>query len=169
MRNIIGIGGLLVALALPGQSSTHKHPSAASHEGASPGHAISAPYGDLQWHPVVPELGADSPQISILRVDPRTQATQLLIYMPKRMHVPMHWHSANETHTMIKGTIVFEHEGQRHELGPGGFNYLPARMHHQAWSSDDALVFITVDSAWDINWISGPPTRSNLGQRPPAR
>jgi hypothetical protein len=38
-------------------------------------------------------------------------------------------------------------------------------MHHQAWSSDDALVFITVDSGWDVNWVSGPPTRSNLGQR----
>ena len=65
--------------------------------------------------------------------------------MPKQMHVPMHWHSANETHTVIKGTMVFEHGGQPHELGPGGFNYLPARTHHQAWSSDDALVFITVD------------------------
>ena len=89
--------------------------------------------------------------------------------MPKRMHVPMHWHSANETHTMIKGTMVFEHDGQRHELGPGGFNYLPARTHHQAWSSDDALVFITVDSGWDINWVSGPPTRNNLGQQPPTQ
>ena len=34
----------------------------------------------------VPELGADSPQISILRVDPVTQATQLLIRVPKQMH-----------------------------------------------------------------------------------
>ena len=95
---------------------------------------------------MVPELGADSPQAAILRVDPKTQATQLLIRMPKRMHVPVHWHSANETHTVIKGTMVFEHGGQPHELGPGGFNYIPARTPHQAWSSDDALVFITVDA-----------------------
>jgi len=32
------------------------------------------------------------------------------------MHVPMHWHSANETHTMIQGTAVFEHEGKRESL-----------------------------------------------------
>ena len=118
---------------------------------------------------MVPDLGADSPQISILRVDPRTQATQLLIRMPKQMHVPMHWHSANETHTVIKGTMVFEHDGQRHELGPGGFNYLPARTHHQAWASDDALVFITVDSGWDVNWVSRSPAKIDLGQRPPSR
>jgi quercetin dioxygenase-like cupin family protein len=169
MRQIIGTASLLVALALPAQSSTHQNPAAAHPAGASPLHAISARYADLQWQAIVPELGADSPQLSILRVDAKTHATQLLIRMPKQMHVPMHWHSANETHTVIKGTMVFEHDGQRHELGPGGFNYLPARTHHQAWSSDDALVFITVDSGWDVNWVNGPPTRSNLGQRPPSR
>jgi quercetin dioxygenase-like cupin family protein len=169
MRQITWTVSLLVALALPAHTSTHQHPAAAGHAGPGPLHSTSAGYGDLQWQTMVPELGADSPQISILRVDPKTQATQLLIRMPKQMHAPMHWHSANETHTVIKGTMVFEHEGQRHELGPGGFNYLPARMHHQAWSSDDALVFITVDSGWDVNWLSGPPTKSSLGQRPPAR
>jgi quercetin dioxygenase-like cupin family protein len=170
MRKIIWTGTLLIAaLSLPTQVSTQQH-SAGAHAGGSGGHAMAARYGDLKWQPIVPELGADSPQISVLRVDPKTQATQLLIHMPKRMHVPMHWHTANETHTMIRGTMVFEHDGQRHELGSGGFNYLPARTHHQAWStSDDALVFITVDSAWDINWLNGPPTRSNLGQQPPGR
>jgi quercetin dioxygenase-like cupin family protein len=80
----------------------------------------------------------------------------------------VHWHSANETHTVIKGTMVFEHDGQPHELGPGGFNYIPARTRHQAWSSDDALVFITVDGPWDVNWVNGPPSRNHLGQRPPS-
>jgi quercetin dioxygenase-like cupin family protein len=158
----------LVAFALPAQSPTHQHPASASQDGESPKQAVSRQYEDLKWQPIAPELGADSPQVAILRVDPKTQATQLLIRVPKQMHVPMHWHSANETHTMIKGSMVFEHEGQRHELGPGGFNYLPARMQHQAWSSDDALVFITVDSAWDINWLKGPPTSRDLGQRPPS-
>lgn len=133
---------------------------------ARPGQAIDAKYEDLQWQAIVPELGADSPQVSILRVDPGTQATQLLIRVPKRMHVPLHWHSANETHTVIRGQWTFEHEGMRHDLGPGGFNYIPAKMRHQAWASDDALVFITVDSAWDVNWVNGPPTKANLGKMP---
>jgi quercetin dioxygenase-like cupin family protein len=154
---------LLIALAAPAQSSPHQHLSAPAKASAS------TSYDDLQWQTMVPELGADSPQAAILRVDPKTQATQLLIRIPKQMHVPMHWHSANETHTVIKGAFVFEHEGQRHELGPGGFNYLPARMHHQAWASDDALVFITVDTGWDVNWVSGPPTKADLGQPLPKR
>jgi mannose-6-phosphate isomerase-like protein (cupin superfamily) len=169
MQKIIWTVTLLVVIALPGQSSAQHNPPGASQAGVTAPQAMSARYGDLQWQSMVPELGADSPQISILRVDDKTHATHLLIRMPKQMHVPMHWHSANETHTVIKGTMVFEHDGQRHELGPGGFNYLPARTHHQAWSSDDALVFITVDSGWDVNWVSGPPTASNLGGRPPSR
>lgn len=80
---------------------------------------MSATYGDRQWQSIIPELGADSPQIRV----------------PKQGHVGL------------------RDEGQRHELGPGGFNYLPARMPHQAWASDDALVFITVDAGWDVNWV----------------
>jgi quercetin dioxygenase-like cupin family protein len=168
MRRIISTVGLFVAISLPTQSSAQHDPAAGSQAGATPGHSHSAGYEDVEWQPIVPELGADSPQVSILRVDPTTNATQLLIRIPKQIHVPMHWHSANETHTVIKGRFVFEHEGQRHELGPGGFNYLPARMHHQAWASDDALVFITVDSGWDVNWVSGPPTKGSLGRQLPS-
>ena len=154
------IAGFLVAVTLSGQAATHHHQAKSS---------ASTAYDNLKWETMVPELGADSPQAAILRVDPKTQATQLLIRIPKQMHVPMHWHSANETHTVIKGTFVFEHEGERHELGPGGFNYLPARMAHQAWASDDALVFITVDAGWDVNWVNGPPTKRDLGVKLPTR
>jgi quercetin dioxygenase-like cupin family protein len=164
MRRIIWTLGLLVT-ALSTQSSAQHHPASAG-QGAPP--SLSAGYKDLKWEPIVPELGADSPQVSILRVDPKTQATQLLIRIPKQMHVPLHWHNANETHTVIKGTFVFEHDGMRHQLTAGGFNYLPARMHHQAWASDDALVFITVDGGWDVNWISGPPTSRDLGEPLPS-
>jgi len=133
------------------------------------GQAMGARYEDRQWQSIVPELGAASPQISILRVAPATKATHLLIRVPKQMHVPMHWHSANETHTVIRGNWTFEHEGMRDQLGPGGFNYIPSKMPHQAWASNDALVFITVDSAWDVNWVSGPPTKADLGKTPDSR
>lgn len=155
---------LLFAVAL-GAAQSHNGGTAAV-GGAS--QAMSARYEDLKWQAIVPELGNDSPQISILRVDPKTSATQLLIRTPKKMHVPMHWHSANETHTMIQGTAVFEHEGKREELGPGGFNYIPAKMQHEAWISEGSVVFITVDGAWDVNWVGNPPTKADLGQTPPA-
>jgi mannose-6-phosphate isomerase-like protein (cupin superfamily) len=160
-----GVASLLLFAAALGAAQSHSGGTPAA-GGAS--QAMSARYEDLKWQAIVPELGSDSPQISILRVDPKTSATQLLIRTPKKIHVPMHWHSANETHTMIQGTAVFEHEGKREELGPGGFNYIPAKMQHQAWTSEGSVVFITVDGAWDVNWVSNPPTKADLGQTPPA-
>jgi quercetin dioxygenase-like cupin family protein len=154
---------LLVAVLAAAQNNSGGTPATG---GAS--QAMSARYEDLMWQMIVPELGNDSPQISILRVDPKTNATQLLIRTPKKMHIPMHWHSANETHTMIQGSAVFEHEGKREQLGAGGFNYIPAKMQHRAWTSEGSVVFITVDSAWDVNWVGNPPSKTDLGQTPPA-
>jgi quercetin dioxygenase-like cupin family protein len=156
---------LLVLFAVLGTARSNNGGTPAG--GVSP-QAMSARFEDAKWQTMVPELGNDSPQISILRVDPKTNATQLLIRTPKKLHVPFHWHSANETHTMILGTAVFEHDGKREELGPGGFNYIPAKMQHQAWTSEGAVVFITVDGAWDVNWVGNPPGKIDLGQTPPA-
>lgn len=152
------LGALVLAVA---QSRQEQKPAESPSS-----QAMSLSYGDLKWQAMLPELGEASPQIAILRVDANTHATQLLIRRPKRMHVPVHWHSANETHTVIRGIFTFEHDGKRDTLGPGGFNYIPAKMNHQAWASDDSLVFITVDGAWDTNWVNGPPTKADIGKVP---
>ena len=157
--------GLLLLVAVLSAAQTKSSGTPGTNSASQ---AMSARYEDLVWQPIVPELGNDSPQISILRVDPKTNATQLLIRTPKKMHVPMHWHSANETHTVILGTAVFEHQGKRERLGPGGFNYIPAKMQHQAWTSEGGVVFITVDGPWDVNWVGKPPGKTDLGQTPPA-
>lgn len=120
-------------------------------------------YEDAGFQKIIPELGDDGPEIAMLRVDPETGATQLLIRSVAPMRVPEHWHSANETHTVIKGTQVYECGGKRVMLGPGGFNYIPAKDPHRAWLSADAVVFITVDGPWDINWVTSPPKRQDLG------
>ncbi len=124
--------------------------------------ALSATYDDLKWGKIIPELGERSPEIAIVHIDPLTKATELFIRNPVPFHVPLHWHSANETTTVIRGTMVFEHNGQRHTLGPGGFNYIPKKTHHQAWLPANGLAFITVDGAWDVNWVHGPPTERDL-------
>ncbi len=122
-------------------------------------HALNLKFENLKWDKIVPELGDRSSEITILRVDPKTQATQLMIRVPKNFHVPMHWHTANETHTVVSGTFIMECEGLRDTLRAGGFNYVPSKMHHQAWTpkNEGSLLFITVDKAWDINWVGGPP------------
>jgi len=47
-------------------------------------------------------------------------------------------------------------------LGEGGFNFMPAKMVHEAWLPENSLTFITVDGAWDVNWVEGQPTAADL-------
>lgn len=128
---------------------------------------VYTPFADVKWEPILPALGAGSPEIAILHVDPTTKATALMIRVPANFHVTKHWHTANETHTVVSGTFIMEDHGRRVELGPGSFNYMPSRMIHEAWTRPDqgTVLFITVDGAWDVNWVEGPPT----APRPPAR
>ena len=121
--------------------------------------ALFTNFEDIAWQPLLPDYGPGGPQVVILHTDPRTQATRLMIRMPADFYVPKHWHSANETHFMLQGKVIFECDGSRAEQGPGSFNYIPAKSVHQAWSKTgpEPIVFITVDSAWDIHWVDGPP------------
>jgi hypothetical protein len=135
---------------------------AAPHAAADMPQPVFSNYEDLKWDKILPDLGEASPEICILHVDPQTKATKLLIRTPKAIHIRKHWHSANETHTMILGKATFACDGKRTEQGPGSFNFLPAKMPHEAWSSAGGLVFITVDGPWDVNWIDGAPTALDL-------
>jgi hypothetical protein len=122
-------------------------------------HVVNVKFQDIKWEKIMPDLGDGSPEIAILHVDQKTQATQLMIRVPKNFHVPRHWHTANETHTVINGTFILQHEGAaREELGPGSFNYIPHKMIHEAWTKaeEGVLLFITVDGAWDVNWVDAP-------------
>ena len=106
---------------------------------------------DMKWE----SLGSGF-EISILYTNPTTQATYLVIRGPAHQHVPRHWHSSNESITVIKGTFEVAHDGSEDKtvLAPGGFAYMPAKMIHEAWTGDEgATYFITVDGKWDVNFV----------------
>lgn len=46
-----------------------------SHQTSQPDHHLNMKFQDLKWDRIVPELGERSSEITILRVDPVTQAT----------------------------------------------------------------------------------------------
>lgn len=148
---------ILAANVRAAESSSSAHPSSGGMN-----QPIFSDYKDLKWDKIIPDLGDSSPEICILHIDPKTKATKLMIRTPKAIHVRKHWHTANETHTMIKGIAKFECDGKQNNLGPGSFNYMPAKMVHEAWLPADSLTFITVDAAWDVNWVEGPPTAADL-------
>ncbi|PYK38394.1 MAG: hypothetical protein DME49_08085 [Verrucomicrobia bacterium] len=154
----------LGSFALNGRSAEPSATVASTPGETSANEPIFKKLSELKWDKILPDLGESSPEICILHVDPKTQATNLLIRTPKAIHVRKHWHTANETHTMIKGTATLACDGKRAEIGAGGFNFMPAKMVHEAWLPAGSLTFITVDGAWDINWVEGPPTAADLSR-----
>ncbi|MFA9477203.1 cupin domain-containing protein [Phycisphaerales bacterium AB-hyl4] len=158
-------------MAVPPTTTPYRIPddSTASHIAQPPAppdpadHMLNLPAGDIAWELFQPDTPEQSPAVKIVHVDPNTGATRLFIRCPRGMHVPPHWHTGNETHTVVQGTfIVEEPDGKRVALGPGSFNYIPARMVHQAWCGDgeDVVLFITTDKPWDLVWISEPEAPS---------
>jgi mannose-6-phosphate isomerase-like protein (cupin superfamily) len=151
---------IVVALAIAGGCAKRAMPPPAAQPAAREPAFLA--YADLKWDPIIPELGVKSPEITILHVDPTTHATHLLIRTPAAIHIRKHWHTANETHTIIYGSAVFACDGKRAELGPGSFNFMPAKMVHEAWLPAGTLTLITVDREWDVTWVEGPPTAADL-------
>ena len=114
--------------------------------------AVKADDIKWKWEP----LGDSGVEISILYTNPTTQATYLVIRNPANQHVPRHWHSSNESITVLKGTFEVAHYGSDDKtvLTPGGFVYMPAKMIHEAWAgAEGATYFITVDGKWDVNFV----------------
>jgi mannose-6-phosphate isomerase-like protein (cupin superfamily) len=153
---IAGLAGALIGL-VPLPTSAVSVPA-----NTGPDTPIFKQLSEVQWTKMLPELGDASPEMAILHEDSKTHATQLLIRAPKALHVRKHWHSANETHTVVTGTATFACDGKKAEFGPGGFNYMPARIAHEAWVGAGSVTFITVDGPWDVNWVEGAPTAADL-------
>jgi len=147
------------ALAARSPASEPKAPHKSTPEAAQP---IFKNVADYEWKKILPDLGDDSPEISIVHVYPKTGATKLMIRTAKGIHIRKHWHSANETHTVIQGTVKFACEDMRTDLGPGSFNFMPAKMVHEAWLPAGSLTFITTDGPWDVHWAEGAPTAADV-------
>lgn len=58
----------------------------ASHDASA--HDVYLNTRDLKWERLIPELGAGSPDITILHKDPESGATQLMIRSPANYHAP---------------------------------------------------------------------------------
>jgi quercetin dioxygenase-like cupin family protein len=122
---------------------------------------------DIKWEKAFPDLGADGPDLTVVHVNPKTQATQLLVRATMPAVVPWHWHTANEAITVMKGTFTVECEGRKIDLGPGSFSYAPSRLIHRATFTEGCMIAISADGPFDITWAGAPPTAKKPGETMP--
>ncbi|TAH35994.1 MAG: cupin domain-containing protein [Planctomycetota bacterium] len=119
---------------------------------------------DIKWEKAFPDLGADGPDLAVVHVNPKTQATQLLVRATKQAVVPWHWHTPNEAVTVMKGTFTVECEGKKIDLGPGSFTYTPSRLIHRATFTEGSMIAISADGPFDIHWAGAPPAAKEPGE-----
>lgn len=113
---------------------------------------------------MLPELGDDSLRFSILRKDQKTKATTLMIEFPKAIYIPKHTHSKSETHIILGGSHLFEHEGKQFEVKEHGYIYMPGKFVHEAWVPAGAKAIIILEDGWKVDWLNGGPTKLDLGK-----
>jgi mannose-6-phosphate isomerase-like protein (cupin superfamily) len=125
---------------------------------------------DMKWEKMLPELGEDSPVYAILRIDPKTDATTLIIEFPKALHIPKHTHEKSETHIILGGAHIFEDtaSGKRFDVRDHGYIYMPGKFMHEAWVPAGSKAVIILEDGWKVDWLEGAPTLKDLGLGTPA-
>jgi len=72
-----------------------------------------------------------------------------------------------ETHTVISGTFIMKHDGgERKELRPGSFNYMPAKLVQRGWSSPMKAIWSSSRSMPMGFQLGGCPPKSVEARQP---
>ena len=120
---------------------------------------IIVPADKVQWGPAPPFLPAGA-QIAVLQGNPSEKgAVTLRLRLPANYNIPAHWHSMDETVTVLSGAF---HVGMGDKLDrqasqtlePGGFVSLPATMRHFAWTAKPTVVQVNLEGPFDIFYVN---------------
>jgi quercetin dioxygenase-like cupin family protein len=124
---------------------------------------------NLKWEHMLPDLGEDSPVYAVLRIDPKTNQTTLVIEFPTAIHIPKHTHEKAETHFILRGSHLFENNDtcERYDIKENGYFYLPGHIVHEAWVPAGSKAIIILEDGWKVNWLEGAPTAKDLGKGAP--
>jgi len=96
----------------------------------------------------------DCATAAILRGDPRTGPSWVMLKLGTGCRVPWHWHTPNEEMIAIsgQGTIATK-DGPALKLVPGAYASLPSHHVHQASCTRSCLFFASSDAAFDIHFV----------------
>jgi len=98
-------------------------------------------------------------KVAVLAGDPFKPGQYVLRLMaPADYRIPPHWHSQTENLTIVSGTLYIG-MGDKMDaksaraLKAGGYHYLPAKMHHYAFSKVPTVIQIAGEGPFDINYL----------------
>ncbi|MCA1829155.1 MAG: cupin domain-containing protein [Myxococcales bacterium] len=94
-------------------------------------------------------------QNAMIGVDPNTKGATAYGKTPAGTGLPAHWHSSGEYTVLLagKGTLVLD--GKKHEVSPGSYFVIPAKMVHQFTCAEgpDCLLLTRRGGPTDYNFV----------------
>lgn len=121
-------------------------------------HSSFTPSG-LVWGELPPGLPKGA-QLAVLAGNPAKPGLfTVRLKTPAGYTIPPHWHSADEHVTVISGTVHLAmgdtlDKTRGNTLSAGGYEVMPAMMHHYAWSEGEAVVQIHGMGPFSITYIN---------------
>jgi hypothetical protein len=122
------------------------------------GDEVSLNTKDITWGAAPPVLPKGA-KIAVLHGDPfKPGPYTLRLAAPASYRIPPHWHSQTENLTIISGALYLGmgdkmNAKAAHALKAGGYHYLPAKMHHYAFTKAPTVIQISGEGPFDINYL----------------
>jgi len=125
---------------------------------AEEAHIVATP-GSAKWGDAPPNLPKGA-QLAVLHGDPgKAEMFSVMLKMPAGYKIPAHWHSQDENLVIISGAF-YAGMGDKLDmkkaqaLKPGAYVYMPAKMHHYAYTEEATEIQIHGHWPFDINYIN---------------
>jgi hypothetical protein len=114
---------------------------------------------EIQWVDAPPALPRGA-KLAVLQGDPAKPGFFVLrLSMPAGYKIGPHWHSQDESLTVISGTFYIG-MGEQFDpsrgrgLAAGGFHYLPAKTRHFAFAKKPTVVQVSGNGPFDITYLN---------------
>jgi quercetin dioxygenase-like cupin family protein len=139
----------------------------ASAQGTSESQSFINPK-DIKWSDAPPSMPKGA-KLAVLQGDPGKAGPFVVrLMVPPGYKVAPHWHSQDESLTVISGTLYFGtgdkvETAKAHMLSTGGFHFLSGKDHHYVFAKTRAVIQVNGSGPFDMTYVSAgdDPQKAN--------
>lgn len=114
---------------------------------------------DIKWGDAPPSLPKGA-KIAVLQGDPGKPGPFVIrLMVPAGYKIAPHWHSQDESLTVISGTLSFgmgdrPDAAKAHALTAGGFHFLSGKDHHYVVAKTPTVIQVSGSGPFDMTYIN---------------
>ena len=113
---------------------------------------------DIKWGAAPPSMPKGA-KIAVLQGDPGKSGPFVIrLMVPPGYKIAPHWHSQDESLTVISGTLYFGtgdkvETSKAHTLTAGAFHFLSGKDHHYVVAKTQAIVQVNGNGPFDMTYV----------------